>query len=175
MAYKTTIGFNAGKGQIRLTRSKISKSMYKTARNELKYIQEEMRRKVDKFEFEGVLSKSIRIMTKNVTEDSINISISTKAAHAKLMEYGTHPRFIYRQGKPNLDKWMDEHKNKDWEGSKYQKHGLRQELIQIGGKGSHIKWGKSRNKFFYNTIDEYIRNNPRKRLVTEIKKGLKNK
>lgn len=162
MAVKLHAVFQGKKGEqfLSVTRKNISVGKDRWTQQELVDLKQLMVQKIRKFTFEGTLERSLIIGQEFKTEDKVAWSLFTDEKHAFTNEFGTEDRYVATAGKPNLIAWCDK------------KLGIVPKYIHVGGKGSkaRIPAGHSKNKFFFNSIDEYVASNLSKGFARELRK-----
>lgn len=125
----------------------ITKGYGRWTEAELKVLRTMMREKISKFEFKKDLSDSLQVLEQAKTDKQVIWSLSTDLKHAKYNEFGVAETRISTYNNPELQEWCEK------------KLGFVPARLIIGGPRSRIKLGASKNKFFFNTLDEYIDNN----------------
>jgi hypothetical protein len=170
MVKKSRIAVEMGSGNkvrnyMYLNRKNIQDGYDYLTKKEIDHLEEEMAWKILEFEFEGDLMAGLGTIKLYQLENEVSWMIFNEAVHAKQNEFGTHERWIYIEDKPKVIDWILTYLDVD--------DPYKMGILQLGGSGSRIKLGASKNKFFFNTIDEYKQSNPKKRFAQDIEKFIK--
>ena len=146
--------------------SNIDNVIFVTGKVELKEIRRLMVLKIKKFAFEGDLERGILLDAPKKEENNSVLRLRSTAKHSGVMEQGTRERWVHVPTYPKLQRWIH---------SKYYGDAdvVNPKWIKVGGRGtrygSSIEQGNSRNKFFFNTIDQYSNSG---RFLSKMQKGL---
>lgn len=164
MAIKTKIVFEGKKGEqwLSVKRENITRGYDKWTQEELSDLRDIMVRKIRGFSgrSNGELELSLIIAQQFKTDNKVSWSLFTEAKQALTNEYGIRPRWVTVKDKPQLEEWCN------------RKLGFVPRMLQIGTRRGRIPQGASKNKFFYNSIDEYISTNFSRRIGRELSKAI---